>query len=300
MKKTLIFSTIAVLAIAIFASSFSAAFAANANAKANGKANAKANIAMSANVSATSSASSTVKSNPKNCSTFVPPGHFFAPGWLKKLLGIAPTLSNCQILPPGIAKKMNGNGNGTSTPPQADVTAPSVPMNFTATATSTSRVDLAWSASTDNVAVVGYRIFRNGVLIATTTATAYADMGLSASTAYIYTVKAVDAAGNLSAQSSSVTVTTFALPAISQISATTTANSATITWATNVPSNSQVSYGLTAGYGSTASNGALVTSHSATITGLSASTTFHYQVKSVDAFGNTATSSNSTFVTLGL
>jgi chitodextrinase len=85
-----------------------------------------------------------------------------------------------------------------------DVIPPSIPTGLTATATSSSRIDLAWSASTDNVGVAGYEIHRDGnpIPIATTSATSYADTGLSSCTTYTYTVVAYDAAGNTSNPSS--------------------------------------------------------------------------------------------------
>src|SRR5437016_5865615 len=95
----------------------------------------------------------------------------------------------------------------------ADTTAPTVPTNLSATAISSSQINLAWTASTDNVAVTGYKVFRAGVQIATVTAGAtYQNTGLTAGTPYSYTVSAYDAAGNNSAQSSAVSATTQAPP----------------------------------------------------------------------------------------
>ena len=85
---------------------------------------------------------------------------------------------------------------------------PTVPTNLVAVAVSPSQINLSWAASTDNVGVVGYRIYRNGVLIGTTNATSYSDIGLIANTSYAYTVAAFDAAGNLSAQSAVASTTT--------------------------------------------------------------------------------------------
>src|SRR5262249_9389248 len=77
-----------------------------------------------------------------------------------------------------------------------------------------------------------------------------------------------------------------------------TASGATITWTTNEASDSQLDFGTTSSYGSSTSlNTALVTSHSAVLSGLAASTTYHYRVKSRDAAGNLAMSSDSTFAT---
>jgi hypothetical protein len=91
-----------------------------------------------------------------------------------------------------------------STPPPPDTSAPSVPTNVTATPVSASGIDLAWAASTDNVGVTGYRIYRDGATtpLATVTGTSYHDTGLTASTSYSYRVSAVDAAGNNSGPSS--------------------------------------------------------------------------------------------------
>src|SRR3989344_4287816 len=78
-----------------------------------------------------------------------------------------------------------------------DTQAPSIPTGFTATAISSSQINLLWIASTDNVGVAGYKVFRGGVQIATvTTGTSYSNTGLSQATTYSYTVSAYDAAGN--------------------------------------------------------------------------------------------------------
>ena len=93
--------------------------------------------------------------------------------------------------------------------------------------------------------------------------------------------------------------TDITAPVISNISSgipTTTA--ATITWTTDEISDSQVEYGLDVNYGSsTTLNANLVTNHSQTLTGLTASTTYHYRVKSKDASGNLATSADFIFTT---
>jgi fibronectin type 3 domain-containing protein len=75
------------------------------------------------------------------------------------------------------------------------------------------RVDLAWSASTDNVAVTGYRIYRATAAsgpftqVATTTTTSYGNGGLASRVTYYYYVVAVDAAGNVSAASNTASAT---------------------------------------------------------------------------------------------
>jgi chitodextrinase len=100
-------------------------------------------------------------------------------------------------------------------PPTADTTSPSVPTALAATAVSAIQVNLSWSASTDNVGVAGYKIFRNGTQVGTATNTSYQDTGLSSGATYGYAVAAYDAAGNTSAQSASVSVTTPAPTTVS-------------------------------------------------------------------------------------
>ncbi|MGQ0644992.1 MAG: fibronectin type III domain-containing protein [Elusimicrobiota bacterium] len=90
-------------------------------------------------------------------------------------------------------------------------------------------------------------------------------------------------------------------PTISSVAAGSISSSgATITWSTNEASDSQVEYGLTTSYGSVTSlNTAMVTSHSAALSGLQAGKTYNYRVKSKDAAGNLAVSGNFTFTTSG-
>ena len=114
-------------------------------------------------------------------------------------------------------------GGGDSSPPPAqpvqppavDTTAPTVPAGVTAAAQSPTSVLVSWTASTDASGISGYRVFRDGgaTAIATVTATSYTDSALAASTAYSYTVVAVDSAAtpNVSAASAAVSVTTPAV-----------------------------------------------------------------------------------------
>ncbi|MBV2168875.1 MAG: hypothetical protein KUL82_09220 [Bdellovibrio sp.] len=94
-----------------------------------------------------------------------------------------------------------------------DVTAPSVPQNFVATLnyykvgkTTKARTLLSWSASTDNVGVAKYRIYRNGVKLTETTSLSYTDTSISKGVRYIYEVTALDSKGNESGKSSSLTI----------------------------------------------------------------------------------------------
>jgi hypothetical protein len=95
----------------------------------------------------------------------------------------------------------SGTSSGGPTPP-------TVPTNLSATAVNSGLVDLAWTASTDNVGVKGYDIYREGTLIGTSATNSYADSTVAAGTTYSYTVSAYDTVGNVSAQSAPASVTT--------------------------------------------------------------------------------------------
>ncbi|MDQ6631866.1 MAG: hypothetical protein M3Y82_08915, partial [Verrucomicrobiota bacterium] len=90
-----------------------------------------------------------------------------------------------------------------------------------------------------------------------------------------------------------------AAPVISNVAAGNISDiAATITWNTDISSDSVVDYGLTTSYGTTVSNGTMVVSHSINLSGLTASTSYHYHVKSKNASGQLSTSGDFTFTTL--
>jgi hypothetical protein len=94
-------------------------------------------------------------------------------------------------------------------PPSADFMPPSAPSDLAARpAEGPLRVELAWSASTDDLSPVGYRVYRNGAHVGTTPGTAWTNMAVPPSTTYTYTVRGLDSAGNLGDAAASVTVTT--------------------------------------------------------------------------------------------
>jgi len=95
--------------------------------------------------------------------------------------------------------------NVTTTTP--DTTAPSAVV-LSASGTTATTTNLSWTAATDNVAVTGYEIYQGATLRATVTTLTYAVTGLSASTAYTFSIRAKDAAGNAST-SNTVSVTTL-------------------------------------------------------------------------------------------
>ncbi|ANS76231.1 hypothetical protein AWM70_17945 [Paenibacillus yonginensis] len=99
----------------------------------------------------------------------------------------------------------SGGGGGGS-----DTQAPSAPSNLRVTGTTSSSVSLSWNASTDNIGVTGYDVYRNGSVVQTVTGTSVTVTGLAAATAYTFKVTAKDAAGNVSAASGTVSATTAA------------------------------------------------------------------------------------------
>jgi hypothetical protein len=91
-----------------------------------------------------------------------------------------------------------------------DTQPPSTPTLTSAQAKSATEIDLTWSASSDNVGVAGYQITRSGSVLTSVSGTtlSYADTSVHSSTTYTYSIKAYDAAGNYSAASNSIQVTT--------------------------------------------------------------------------------------------
>jgi len=170
----------------------------------------------------------------------------------------------------------------------ADGSAPSAPANLQGTAVSTSRIDLAWTASTDNVGVTGYRIYRNAAVIGTTTGTSFSDTGLSEYTTYIYRVAAYDAEGNESSQSSPLSATTVdatppSVPSNLQGAAASTSR-IDLTWSVSTDNAGVTGYRVYR-------NGSLVASPAGTSysdTGLAEATSYSYTVAAYDDEGNTS------------
>ena len=86
-----------------------------------------------------------------------------------------------------------------------DTTPPTAPTNVVGSNATSNSATLSWKASTDDVGVVVYQVFANGTLGATTTSTSATVMGPVSGT--VYTVKAIDAAGNVSPPSAGITIT---------------------------------------------------------------------------------------------
>ncbi|MER5866315.1 glycoside hydrolase family 6 protein [Kitasatospora sp. NPDC002040] len=187
-------------------------------------------------------------------------------------------------------------GGGTS-----DTTAPSVPSGLVASSVTASGLTLGWTASTDNVGVTGYQVFRNGVQVGTSATTSYADSGLTAATAYSYTVKARDAAGNVSAASAALSVTTSAgtsdttAPSVPAglVASNVTASGLTLGWTASTDNVGVTGYQVFR-------NGVQVGTSTGTSyadSGLTAATAYSYTVKARDAAGNVSAASAALSVT---
>lgn len=134
--------------------------------------------------------------------------------------------------------------SGSAIPP-ADTSAPTAPTNLAGSPFSSTKVTLGWLASTDDTAVSGYIIYRNGspVGYASSTALSYLDYYLVPNTSYTYTVRAFDASGNQSPDSAPVTVTTTATKILLQstFEEDNTANTAEIApWTQSGPNSDAV------------------------------------------------------------
>lgn len=195
----------------------------------------------------------------------------------------------------GIVVVENGAVTSGTNPCAPDTQAPSTPTGLSASAIDANSVRLNWVASSDNVGVSGYRVLRGGIQIAEVlSGPGYVDNGLSASTSYSYTLRAFDAAGNVSATSTAATVTTPA-PADTQaptvptnlVASNISTNAATISWAASTDNVAVATYLVLRGGVQIASTAATSYSDS----GLAAGSSYSYTVKAQDAVGNTSAAS---------
>ena len=128
-------------------------------------------------------------------------------------LTLHPTSYDWQFVPEA-GKTWSDTGTGACHGNSSDTTPPTAPSNLTASAVAANQVNLNWTAGTDNVAVVGYKVLRNGSQIATASGTSYVDTTTQAQTTYNYSVVSVDGAGLSSPPSNTATVTTPVAPTI--------------------------------------------------------------------------------------
>ena len=190
-----------------------------------------------------------------------------------------------------------------TTPAAADTQAPTAPTGLTATAASATQINLAWTAATDNVGVTGYRVERcqgtgctTFVQIAASTTTSFSDTGLAAATIYRYQVRATDTAGNVSTNSSIVTATTQSVPDTSPPNAPSglfaiaaSSSEITLAWTASTDNVGVTGYRVERCQGASCSTFVQIAAPTITSfnnTGLSAGTSYSYQVRAVDAAGN--------------
>ncbi len=203
-----------------------------------------------------------------------------------------------------IAVDAAGNVSGTATANVAtaacpDTTAPSTPTGLTTSAVTQTQATLSWTASTDNVGVTGYRLFRGGSQVGTSATTSYSYTGLTCGTTYTLGVAAADAAGNASATATK-TVTTTACPDTTPPSTPTGLATSAVgqTQATLSWTASTDNVGVT-GYrtfrGATQVGTPATTSY--TFTGLTCGTTYTLGVAAADAAGNVSSTATTSVTT---
>ncbi len=209
--------------------------------------------------------------------------------------------------PDGLSLPLSGVNGGVTVLPPADTTPPVISGVGSAGITS-SAATVSWTTNEASDSQVDYGTtssYGSSTTVNSSPITSHSQAlsGLSPNTTYHYRVKSRDAAGNLATSGDYTFVTApppdTTPPTISGVSSTAiTSSGATITWTTNEASDSQVDYGTTTAYGSSSAlDASMTTSHTRALSGLSASTTYHFRVKSRDAAGNLATSGDFSFKT---
>jgi len=194
-------------------------------------------------------------------------------------------------------------GDGTTTSPVTspkkiittgftapDFTAPSAPSVLIAKQAGAG-ADLSWSASTDNVAVKAYFVFRDGILVGSPTSTSYKDTGLIPSTSYVYAVTAFDASCNIS-PSTATSLTTSSdtqvpmVPADMKASPSTTGTGVDLAWTASIDDVGVASYKVYRGNILLPSQGlGNVTRYTDNDSSLIGSTEYSYTVAACDAAG---------------
>jgi chitodextrinase len=170
-----------------------------------------------------------------------------------------------------------------------DTTAPATPAAPTMTTRTLTSITLGWAASTDNVGVTGYKIYRGGTQVGTSATTSYTDNGLTPNTSYSYTVAANDAAGNTSTQSTAAPFTTLADTTAPTVptglaSPSQTTTSVTLTWTGSTDNVGVTGYKIYQGGTQVGTSASPTFTH----TGLTAGTQYSYTIASYDAAGNTS------------
>lgn len=175
-----------------------------------------------------------------------------------------------------------------STAPCPDKTAPSAPTGLTTGSVGQTSIGLSWAASTDNVGVTGYDVIRNGSTIATVAGTSTTFTGLSCGTSHTLGVKAFDAAGNRSAQTSiagSTSACTDTTPPSTPTGLATSnvgQTSLTVSWSASTDNVGVTGYRVYQG----GSQVGTTSSTSYPLSGLTCGTSYTLGVAAVDQAGN--------------
>ncbi|MDF7819489.1 glycoside hydrolase family 9 protein [Runella sp. MFBS21] len=219
------------------------------------------------------------------------------------------TVTRAQVGNPALIKRINFMNNSANnatvyfdqiridTGSPSDTQAPTAPTNLTSSNISQTELTLSWTASTDNVAVTAYEVYRGTTLLnANVTTNSFNVTGLTCGTAYTFSVKAKDAAGNISTASNNANATTSNCPDTQAPTAPTNLTASnisqtglTLSWTASTDNVGVTAYEV---YRGTALLNANVTTNSFNVTGLTCGTAYTFSVKAKDAAGNISTASN--------
>ena len=194
----------------------------------------------------------------------------------------------------------NNDGGGDGGGDDSDTEAPTKPGTLSSSNVQQNSATLNWIASTDNVGVDHYEVFRDNNRVATATQTSYADGGLTAGTTYRYHVIAKDKAGNSSPASNFLNVTTEQAPPPADTTAPTapsglnvtgtTTSSISISWQAATDNVGVTGYQIMRNGTQIATSAA--TSYTDSDNNLTQGVSYYYEVKAVDAADNVSAVSN--------
>ena len=187
---------------------------------------------------------------------------------------------------------------GVVVTPSSDIIPPTVPLNPVSTYFTQYNIDLSWDASTDNIGILGYNIYMNGIKIGTSSSTSFSSGTLSmpVNNVYDFTVAAFDAAGNISGLSATVSEYIDTIkPSVPQnlISSNTTQTTTDLSWDVSTDNLGTVEYNIY-------KNNVLLTTVSNTsynVTSLIQDTIYTFRITAIDNSGNESNISNQENVT---
>ncbi len=195
----------------------------------------------------------------------------------------------------------------------ADTEDPTAPTSVVAEAISTTEIELTWDASTDNIAVDRYYIYRDNVRIddVATFPRSFSDSGLTANTTYSYNVSAVDDSGNESDRSATTTATTLSSSVttsqsgsraviISNFNTSSNDNNVLVSFDTSLDRTAEIYWGRDLTYSDGFMVGAVQSNHNFLIDNLLPQTFYHLRIVLRDAYGTAISYENLSFRTLSV